>query len=384
MDLEQRVNAALFNQLIANSAIPLIGSAVGGVLVGLSQIESSHTNGLLIWLCLLFGSIGIRFWLTRRCRAQLAEHGYDRRQAVNYAITTSLSGIAWGFGGLLLSGATPLAMVVTITAIQAMVMGGVLTLGAFIPSFLAFALPAILPMIVVLGLGGSFAEIVLALYSAIFLLLMIGIVRRFNNSLRHTWQLHFEKEDLVRALTAAHDNLSVLAKTDALTGIANRRCFDEVLAAELVRLHRSGSPLSLIILDVDHFKSFNDHFGHVVGDQCLKSIADVFQRQLHRPPDLAARYGGEEFAGILPETGFVGAVSMAEKIRSEVLALAIHQNPALSQNFVSVSLGVITLDCSTLHTPIDVVAMADRQLYRAKSEGRNRVVSWNGIGAETS
>lgn len=384
MDLELRVNAALFNQLIANSAIPLIGSAVGGVLVGLSQIESSHTNGLLIWLSLLFSSISIRFWLTRRCRARLAEHGYDRREAVHYAMTTSLSGVAWGLGGLLLSGATPMAMVVTISAIQAMVMGGVLTLGAFIPSFLAFALPAMLPMIVVLALGGSVAEIVLALYSAIFLLLMTGIVRRFNNSLRRTWQLHFEKEDLVRALTAAHDNLSILAKTDGLTGIANRRCFDEALAAELLRMHRSASPLSLIILDVDHFKAFNDHFGHVVGDHCLRSIAEVFQRQLNRASDLAARYGGEEFAGIMPETGYDGALSLAEKIRTEVLALAIPQSPEAAQSCVSVSLGVVTLDCSAIHAPLDVVAMADRQLYRAKSEGRNRVASWDAMGGEAN
>ena len=210
MELKRRIDAALFRHLISNSAIPLIGSAVGSLLVAISQIESNDSHMAIGWLCLVYVTIGIRFWLTRRCQARLASTGYDPDAALRYAVTTCLSGFAWGAGGLLIKGDTPVAMIITITAIQTMVMGSVLTLGAFIPAFLAFALPAILPMIFVFVFGGGAANIVLALYNSIFLALMIGVAIRFNKSLRQSWQLTFEKEDLVKSLTEAHDRQSML------------------------------------------------------------------------------------------------------------------------------------------------------------------------------
>jgi diguanylate cyclase (GGDEF)-like protein/hemerythrin-like metal-binding protein len=381
MKLEERIGEALLRQLIANSAIPLIGSAVGSLLVAISLMGSIESHIVIGWLLLVYATLGIRIWLTRRCQGRLASTGYDAGDAFRYAMTTGLSGIAWGIGGVLIKGATPLAMIVIITAIQAMVMGGVLTLGTLVPAFTGFALPAILPMVFVLAFNGGGANIVLALYSFIFLVLMVGIAIRFNRSLRYTWQLTFEKEDLVTSLTEAHDNLALLATTDGLTGIANRRHFDTVLEVEFARLYRSKAPLSLILLDIDHFKLFNDAYGHVAGDQCLKNVAGAFQQCIYRAPDLAARYGGEEFAAILPETDYQGAITLAEKIRAAVAGMAIPHRDSSTESYVTVSLGVVTLDCTKIMSPLDSVAIADRQLYRAKSEGRNRFASWNGLDA---
>ncbi|MDD2850325.1 MAG: diguanylate cyclase [Desulfuromonadaceae bacterium] len=379
MKLEKRVGEALLRQLIANSAIPLIGSAVASLLVAISLIGSIESYIIVGWLLLVYATLGIRIWLTRRCQARLASTGYDAGDAIRYAMTAGLSGIAWGIGGVLIKGATPLAMIVIITAIQAMVMGGVLTLGTLVPAFIAFALPAVLPMVFVLAFSGGVANTVLAIYSFLFLALMVGIAIRFNRSLRYTWQLTFEKEDLVTSLTEAHDNLALLATTDGLTGIANRRHFDAVIEVEFARLYRSKAPLSLILLDIDHFKLFNDAYGHVAGDQCLKNVAGVFQRCITRAPDLAARYGGEEFAAILPETDYRGAITLAEKIRAKVAGMAIPHCDSGTESYVTVSLGVVTLDCTKVQSPLDAVAITDRQLYRAKSEGRNRIASWNGM-----
>ena len=210
MELKRRVDAALFRHLIGNSAIPMIGSAVGCLLVASSHLQSNRNDLIVDWIYLVYATLAIRIWLSRRCRARLSSTGYDHSAANRYAMTTSLSGVAWGVGGLLIIGAPPIALVVTITAIQAMVMGSVLTLGAFIPSFLVFALPAILPMIFVLAFSGGTTNIVLAIYSAIFLALMISIAFRFNKSLRHTWQLTFEKEDFFKALSDAHDYQALL------------------------------------------------------------------------------------------------------------------------------------------------------------------------------
>lgn len=372
---ESRVDAALFRHLLDNSVIPLIGSTVGGTLVAVAHLDSPHRPLVLVWLAFVYLTVAVRFWLVHRRRRHLQKDGYDKKAALRYALTTSISGIAWGLGGLLVLDDTPVAAVVTITAIQAMVMGGALTLGAFLPAFYAFTLPAIVPMVVALAISGAGPHMILAVCSSIFTVLIAGIAGRFNKSLRYTWQLTFEKEDLVNALTEAHDQQSALAKSDSLTGMANRRYFDEVLEKEFFRLRRSGGRLSLLMLDVDHFKAFNDKYGHIAGDDCLKQVADVFRKSVSRVSDLAARYGGEEFVGIMPETDNAGALAVAEQIRSAVESLQIAHESSSTARYVTVSLGVVTLNCSEVDSTTSVIARTDAQLYRAKTGGRNRIAA---------
>lgn len=374
---EGRIAAALFHHLVNNSTIPLIGSAIGSLLVTISLMDSPFRHLVLIWIATVYATLAIRFLLVRRCRVQLETKGYDHDKAIRYSLTLSLSGLAWGVGGLFVLKASPIAMIVIITATQAMVMGGALTLSAFLPAFFAFAIPAIFPLIIALATMGGSTNITLASYSTIFLALIINAAINLNNSLRVTWQLTFDKEDLVQALTESHNLQSVLAKTDGLTGIANRRRFDEVLEMEVTRLKRSEGRLSLLILDVDHFKSFNDTYGHIAGDECLKMIANVLQKNINRVSDLAARYGGEEFAGILPETDHDGAILLAEQIRSDIESMNILHSNSSTANHVTVSLGVVTLNGSEIKSSANAIELADRQLYLAKSDGRNRVSSSN-------
>lgn len=376
--MDQRVDELLFRHLLANSTMPLLGSVIGAALVAIAQIRSGDAPIIIAWLGLICATVIARYWITRRCQTRIAATGYSRRESIRYALTTSMSGLAWGVAGLLVPGAEPLAMIITISAIQAMVMGGVLMLGAFMPSFLAFSIPAVLPAVVFLAYSGGAQNLILSVYSALFLFLMVIIANRVNQSLRHTLELGIEKEDLVKALTEARDQLAILAGTDGLTGVANRRRFDEVLESEFARLHRSKATLSLIFLDVDHFKLFNDTYGHVSGDQCLKSIAGVFRQFFNRSPDFVARYGGEEFACILPETNYEGALLLAEKIRSAVAAIEIPHRTSETADYVTVSQGVVTLDCTKITTAAEALEMADCQLYRAKLEGRNRVAGWCG------
>ncbi|MCX5870945.1 MAG: diguanylate cyclase [Deltaproteobacteria bacterium] len=175
------------------------------------------------------------------------------------------------------------------------------------------------------------------------------------------------------ALEKFNRKLETLSKTDGLTGIANRRHFDEVLAQEYARHARSGAELSLILLDIDYFKLFNDCYGHVAGDECLKQVVRVLTDYLVRPADLAARYGGEEFVCILPDTDSSGAVAIAEKIRRGIVARAIPHKESKVADCVTVSMGVITGQCSAGGLVTDFITHVDEQLYRAKSSGRNRV-----------
>jgi diguanylate cyclase (GGDEF)-like protein/PAS domain S-box-containing protein len=523
-----RVDAALFDHLLANSSIPLIGSALGSLLVTITQLTSNESRMVLGWLGLVYLTLVIRIWLTQRCKRQLTLMGYDPNLAFRYAMTTGLSGIAWGMGGGLLDGASPTSMIITITAIQAMVMGGVLTLGTFIPSFLAFAIPAILPMTFILTLSGGTANIVLAIYNFIFLLLMISIANRFNKSLRSTLQLTFDKEDLIKALSEAHihvltakdtadqaikeleaiyhniwvgivvismdrvilranrhfeeimfgwqhdemlgkstciiyssqeefaiidrtiysqlfsnknyfkfessfrrkdgscfwgiavgsfidptnvskgiiwfihditeehhskeelcaakesaerasmalieannkilfqnSELERLCITDQLTGLYNRRKLDQVFVAEQKRLERNFQALSIILIDLDNFKSVNDLYGHQIGDATLSTVANILNREL-RELDILGRWGGEEFMIICIDTDLKGAQSLAEKLRktleNQVLDVIGRQ---------TCSFGVAQL---TKNESIDsFITRADNALYRAKEQGRNCV-----------
>lgn len=199
------------------------------------------------------------------------------------------------------------------------------------------------------------------------------MVQQLNEHNTRTMQAIEEAEVLNQALTETNHKLETLSSTDALTGIANRRQFDRVLTREYARHARSGAELSLILLDVDFFKRYNDHYGHLQGDDCLRQIGSAMATCILRPPDLVARYGGEEFACILPETGLNGALEVAERIRLAILELAIPHACSSVAGHVSASLGVVTACCKLEQPPDRLLELADQQLYRAKESGRNRV-----------
>jgi diguanylate cyclase (GGDEF)-like protein len=174
------------------------------------------------------------------------------------------------------------------------------------------------------------------------------------------------------ALIEANADLSRKASTDALTGLANRRVFDEALERDMARCGRAGTPLSLILLDVDRFKHYNDFHGHQAGDRCLVMVANAIKTSLLRPADLAARYGGEEFAVILPDTGLAGAEAVAERIRTSIAAASTYD----LGSEVTASLGVAEYDLTKAPTtPESLVRRADGALYSAKAAGRNRVMA---------
>ena len=180
-------------------------------------------------------------------------------------------------------------------------------------------------------------------------------------------------------LKHARELLTRLAITDGLTGLANRRHFDDTLELEYARHARSGAELSLILLDIDHFKLFNDTYGHVSGDDCLRQVARSIDSIIVRTTDLSARYGGEEFVCVLPETGQIAAVAIAEKIRQSIMALSIPHSASSVADCVTASIGVVTTRCEQGKSVLNIVAQVDEQLYAAKSGGRNRVCKWRFI-----
>ncbi|MCW8945149.1 MAG: diguanylate cyclase, partial [Sedimenticola sp.] len=171
------------------------------------------------------------------------------------------------------------------------------------------------------------------------------------------------------------DLLEKLALIDALTNLPNRRRFEQILKREWGRARRAQKPISIIMLDIDHFKEFNDHYGHLAGDSCLTRVARALTLPLKRPADCIFRYGGEEFIAVLPETDHDIALKLAEQLRTEVGRLLIpHDHNHSNHPYISVSLGVTTSVPGSRNGPTDLVQAADRLLYSAKNSGRNRVM----------
>jgi len=169
------------------------------------------------------------------------------------------------------------------------------------------------------------------------------------------------------------DLLESLTSIDGLTDIPNRRKFDEVFKNEWCRAKRSSTYLSLIMIDIDFFKHFNDHYGHPAGDTCLRLIAQTLSDAVKRPADLVARYGGEEFVVILPETNIADAVEIANSMRVTIEHLGIsHAKSQIADN-VTLSMGVASFIPQTNTSPVLLISAADKRLYEAKEAGRNRV-----------
>lgn len=215
-----------------------------------------------------------------------------------------------------------------------------------------------------------------------------GMLIAYNTSKTRKWQdwelkflqrlttqvtVAIQQSQICCQLQTANRKLQQLAILDGLTNIANRRYFDLVLNKEWHRLTREQKPLSLILCDIDHFKAYNDTYGHQQGDRCLQKIANILRKATRRPADLAARYGGEEFAIILPNTNAKGALFIAENIACKLAQKQLpHQASPVSQ-YVTCSMGISTTIPRTKKSSTCMIKTADRLLYQAKKSGRNQI-----------
>lgn len=206
--------------------------------------------------------------------------------------------------------------------------------------------------------------------SLVLLIAVMVYILRLNRGLKASQR---QLRRLTGELGEANEALQQLSTRDGLTGLANRRLFDETLVREWKRAMRDGTPLSLIMIDIDLFKQYNDRYGHQAGDECLEMVAGMLQICATRAADLVARYGGEEFAAILPAVNNAGSLVVAERMRTGVEGLKIKHDDSGTGDNVSISLGVATRIPGRNSAPSELVAAADRALYQAKSGGRNLV-----------
>lgn len=206
------------------------------------------------------------------------------------------------------------------------------------------------------------------------------LLARVRSALRLKTEMNRRKareEDLMvlnARLAEMNLELERLSVTDSLTGLANRRSFNEFLSREWLRERRNQQPFSVIMIDIDHFKMYNDHYGHLEGDVCLQKVSWALQSALSRAGDMLARYGGEEFVAILPHTNQSGAAELAASFHDRIRQLALPHDKSPISPLVTISIGVASVIPSQALSPSQVMAMADEALYRAKNSGRNKTV----------
>ncbi|MNI00399.1 Phytochrome-like protein cph2 [compost metagenome] len=243
----------------------------------------------------------------------------------------------------------------------------------------AFRKSDVLPLVTTVALGKQeslAAWRMEALLSAVVVTGLLGLTGLIGwfliLDIRRRTQVEAQLLTTQQQLLSSNGQLELLAMKDALTGLANRRCFDESLAREARRAQREGTSLALLMIDIDYFKRFNDAYGHVAGDACLQTVGRILEECVRRPSDLVARYGREEIAVIMPNTGAEGAVVVAQLILHR-LQLENIAHDASPFGRVSVSIGIVTATGNQLEPLQGVIEVADAALYTAKAQGRNQL-----------
>ncbi|MDP3777263.1 sensor domain-containing diguanylate cyclase [Methylotenera sp.] len=205
---------------------------------------------------------------------------------------------------------------------------------------------------------------------------VVHVVRKENGEVDSLIGFMFditERKDTEQKLIELQKQLEELSFKDGLTGVFNRRMFDSVMEVEWANANRNRQPLSLIMLDIDYFKQYNDYYGHIQGDECLKRVANVLACVATRSRDFFARYGGEEFILVLPETDEAAAFKIAERCRNMIFKAQIPHEKSLVSQLLTISIGISTITPTRNDEAIKFIATVDKQLYVAKEKGRNSI-----------
>ena len=366
------IGAALLGQCYRRLPIGLAVNLINGLLLATALWGSFDASLILLWIGVLLAVALWRYQGLWAYRSAARDEAYEVAPWVRrYVLGAAAAGLAWGLAAVLLFHPESLPHQMLLAFLLAgMMAGGLPLLSAVRHAYPLFALPMALPMIMQMLFAGDRIHLFMALMTAVFALAMLVASRQVN-------QLYRDAEDLRAELSSSigvSHALERLVRMDALTGIPNRRLFEEALRREWGRAEREDGVLALVSADIDHFKEYNDRYGHPAGDQCLAAVANAMQDVLARPGDVVARIGGEEFVFLLPGTSAEGARAVAEQAREHILALALPHGASSAHQIVTVSFGIASSDLEGVSTSADLVHASDKALYEAKRRGRNRVV----------
>ncbi len=370
--------------LYSNQSQSWVLSVLASMLIAFLAIDAGlHMKGIAWWLVFLIAT-GLRTWNTHRFSTE-----YNKGQELDFdlwmkrfKLHTFVVACIWGTGGMVIGAELePLYQVYVFIVLLGVSAAAIPLMGFVLSVMLFFQVPTTIPYLVYLAVVLGHEGIILVYMFGLYLVGVIYAVRRMDQNLSDNLSLQYEKTQLVDTLSEsnqelqhANEQLETLSQKDALTGLYNRRYFENKLDSEWKREGRDRKILSLMVVDIDYFKLYNDTYGHAEGDECLKSVADVLSAALHRPADIVARIGGEEFVVLLPDVDANGANSVSQQMHAQLRqASLIHATSPLG-DYVTISIGIASVVPSRDATPLGLFKAADEALYRAKSMGRNQTV----------
>jgi diguanylate cyclase (GGDEF)-like protein len=371
--LKTRIEA-IYSIALAMIGMDLLGSTM---MAGLFW-QQGNTIWLLIWVLASVVVIGARTVATMAYKSGRFANVPSRHWARSLTVFSAASGLLWGgaLGLIVATGTDSEVMFAVCVALSGLTLS--IAHVAYWPMYAAFEIPVMVAGALGFVAGDRPGHWPLAGAATVMTVVLLSVSRRLAGQVLHAHRLAAANQALVeslgargKALEQACDALERVSRTDPLTGLANRRQRDSRLADEWERALRSGGPLAVVAIDVDHFKCFNDAHGHSEGDRCLKAVAEMLQAGLRGPIDLAARHGGEEFMLILPGVDRAGAASIAERVRVMVATCSDDPGFALPEK-VTISLGVAAIHPAPGRSIHELTIAADAALYRAKMAGRNR------------
>jgi diguanylate cyclase (GGDEF)-like protein len=363
----------------APSVIP-VNMIIGGIL-GLFLLPVLQIERIVTWWSVLVALSIVRYFHTKHYLNHANWLKVARTAHLQFVIYVFAMGCVWASAFFLFAFNVPdVYLVFIIFAIGGMSVGAIASMGTSKSAFFAFILPMNVPPIITFLFDGTALGYAMSAMLLIYLMsISLTYVQGYGRNLRNIEDT-FVKDDLLLDLKVTNQNLElanekimVLSNTDDLTQLSNRRHFDLMYAKEWGRAHRFNVPLSFVMIDIDFFKDYNDHFGHQEGDLCLQKISNVLRSVMKRPGDLVSRYGGEEFAIILPDTNLEGAHILMLALQQSIHDLQIPSANTTVNPYVTVSMGIASIAPTDKDNPDELIAAADAQLYNAKHHGRNRI-----------
>ena len=382
VQLEQKIHAEQVNSLYSQAPAAFVMELLVASFIALSVSSQVGNRATLFWWLFMvcFSAADFFAYIAYKSKPE----NYDNPSLWFKVFLTSVVMIssAWGFGGLYLLTKLDLSYQVFMVAIMAMIAGAaVAALSLRCISLCLVLFFSLSPIIVwLIFFGTETVHVLIASVLAPYGLALAVGGFQLSRQVRESLRLRFENEELADSLKNSNGRLKslnqeliLLSSTDALTQVANRRYFDERLEKEWRRIVREKGELAIVMIDVDHFKLYNDSLGHQQGDICLRKVALCIRDSLRRPADIVARYGGEEFILLLPNTTREGAVRVAEMVRENVINLDLPHPSSETLEMITVSIGIGFTQPEEDSLRRDIIAAADKALYQSKTSGRNKV-----------
>ncbi len=384
IEVGRRVREAQARDLLEQGGTGAVGSSLAGIFVTAGLYGEDPQGTLLGWLGLLLALQIGRLLLAYAVTDEGVGAGGDRVQRWARINLWLIAGTAltWGGGVFLLWPDSTLHQVILPMTVVGLSAAAIIGYAPVRTASYSFGILAILPLAARFVSEGTTVHIIIGFLALLYLALTLRLAVTMRETSTRALTAGFENQFLAAKAEAASEELAKktvlleqLVRLDGLTQIANRRQFDEVFEREWRRASRAGTPVSVLMADIDHFKRFNDTYGHLAGDDCLKAVAQSLKGALQRATDMVARYGGEEFVAVLADTNLDAAMVTAGRLREQVAALEIPHSNSGAASHVTVSVGVATVVPGPNREPASLVEAADDALYEAKEGGRNQVAA---------